>query len=59
MGCLCFSMDEEKQMIACVLLNYQCGLCPTKCCNYDKDGMCFGCVCCMVQFDYCWGGCLF
>jgi hypothetical protein len=42
-------------MIACILMHYQCGLCPMKCCDYDNDGMCWGCVICQVQIDPCWG----
>lgn len=42
-------------MFACVLLSYQCGICPIKCCDYDNDGLCWGCVCCKIEIDPCWG----
>eukprot|EP01036_Dinobryon_divergens_P029486 gene29486-38589_t len=45
----CCTPDEEKQVFGCVLFHFQCGLCPIKCCDYDNDGMCWGCVCCACQ----------
>lgn len=35
------------------MFHYQCGACPIKCCDYDNDGMCWGCVCCELQIDPC------
>mmetsp|Transcript_37353 Transcript_37353/g.76643 ORF Transcript_37353/g.76643 Transcript_37353/m.76643 type:complete len:113 (+) Transcript_37353:59-397(+) len=55
MVCLCCTADEEKQMLGCILLHYQCGCFPCKMCDYDNDGMCWGCVCCQLQIDPCWG----
>eukprot|EP01035_Chromulina_nebulosa_P026718 gene26718-35017_t len=49
----CCTPDEEKQVFGCVLFHFQCGLCPIKCCDYDNDGMCWGCVCCACQVDPC------
>ena len=50
----CCTPDEEKQIFGCILLHYQCGCFPCKMCDYDNDGMCWGCVCCTCQIDPCW-----
>ena len=45
-SCLCCTLDEEGQGLGCILFHYQCGCFPCKVCDYDNDGMCWGCVCC-------------
>jgi hypothetical protein len=42
------------QKVGCILFHYQCGCCPVKCCDYDNDAMCWGCVCCELQIDPCY-----
>eukprot|EP01040_Poterioochromonas_malhamensis_P015809 gene15809-17772_t len=54
MPCMCFTQDDAHQGIGCILLHFQCGLCPFGCCHYDDNGLCWGCVCCKVQIDPCW-----
>lgn len=40
-------------MLGVICFHYQCGCGPLKCCDYDNDGMCWGCVCCTCQIDPC------
>ncbi len=44
----------SSKCCGCVLVHYQCGLGPFKCCDYDNNAMCWGCICCAYQIDPCW-----